>query len=875
MNSSDFTKSLLARVSQSLDTDADDPGLRDDLTALIQTFEKAKTDESVEDVTLLKFDEDQRMVWGWALVSVEKGQDVIDLQGDLCSTDELQKAVHESFMKHRTGKRMHSQGRVVGEVVDSVVFTKALQDALGIDLGREGWFVGMKITKEDVWQEIKAGRLGAFSIGGEGERHPVTKNKDAKGHGSNPHGAGGLVSADSAWAASQRAGAAERKAARHGFKDMIAPHSGVVTQANEATKVATKASNSAKKLNTSTAHYDARDAHEQAFKAHAVARGGREQARFHQTKMKEHDTAATSLRASEMNNYITSGGFGKNAMNRKSAKPLLFDDLVKGDKPGQTHGPGGRYLPKGGVATGPTASGTTLGPSGGMGPAEANKIIDRRNARIAAEEAHVTKITAGYQRADSLTTQYGAAEKSGHLPNAMAHNQHVSPAYNHLYDAEDRAYGHRDIHGSSQALARAHAQMDRAEAHLKSVTSKSPIFRAPRTAATQAEVHASITRAMNRKSAEPLMFDDLMKMKDAKGHGSNPKGAGGYGDGLMHDRNASESRFQEAQKSRDIAEKLSYTARGKPTPANHLLAEQAHLHAAQINRSMGGHGVADYHTKLAQQHYQARKASPGSPAAADGHGNYSVRVGKKAPDIHAAKYMRGLLDTTTQRAEGVSQRFMQAQAAGQVPDEKAHKKHVVPALDHIRDAHVAARQGDHKKAQSHLDQARGVLDGAEHELQFTYGEEDGGKVKKVLMFDDIIEKTKDALGHGSNAHGFTQQAGKNPGEDVSRTGGPHDKAFLAHNKAYQSLNQTYTPVKARTPLSPADKATAAAHNNSAKAHLMTMMGGNSAGHLDIAARHTKAAKSWAKLGQSETANAHTAIAAHHVGESARLKSLGF
>lgn len=664
MNSSDFTKSLLARVSQSLDTDADDPGLRDDLTALITTFEKAKGISDLtgehEDVTLLKVDEDQHMVWGWALVSVEKGQEVIDLQGDLCSTDELQKAVHESFMKHRTGKRMHSQGRVVGEVVDSVVFTKALQDALGIDLGREGWFVGMKITKEDVWQEIKAGRLGAFSIGGEGERHPIAKNKDAKGHGSNPHGAGALASEHA-------------KLATSNF------------QHAEATK----------------------------GKSHAV--------------------------------YLASA---------------------------QAH------------------QGSTI--------------------------AHMS--------------------------------------------------GESNLHNAARDLHYKAAQVHRAATNIG-----------------QAEHHMAVAREHHRlgaivgKSAEPVMFDDLIKMKDAQGHGSNPHGAGVYVNpkpGFKGMEAPHTGVARQAQESATHAHQLSAQAKKLNTSTAHFDARDAHEHAAHdFSMVRGGREQYKAHMALSAGHLNQANTLRHSEVQAYVANGY--KVGKKAPDIHAAKYMRGLLDTTTQRAEGVSQRFMQAQAAGQVPDEKAHKKHVVPALDHIRDAHVAARQGDHKKAQSHLDQARGVLDGAEHELQFTYGEEDGGKVKKVLMFDDIIEKTKDALGHGSNAHGFTQQAGKNPGEDVSRTGGPHDKAFLAHNKAYQSLNQTYTPVKARTPLSPADKATAAAHNNSAKAHLMTMMGGNSAGHLDIAARHTKAAKSWAKLGQSETANAHTAIAAHHVGESARLKSLGF
>jgi hypothetical protein len=136
---------------------------------------KVMKSDTGDTVTVLKYDDDQQMVWGWALVSVEKGVQVHDLQGDLVDTDELQHAVHGSFMSGgRVGKMMHA-GAPVGEVVDSVVFTKELQDALDIDLGREGWFVGMKIHSPAVWKRVKAGELPAFSIGGEGERHPVNK----------------------------------------------------------------------------------------------------------------------------------------------------------------------------------------------------------------------------------------------------------------------------------------------------------------------------------------------------------------------------------------------------------------------------------------------------------------------------------------------------------------------------------------------------------------------------------------------------------------------------------------------------------------------------------------------------------------------------
>ena len=56
------------------------------------------------------------------------------------------------------------------ELVESVVFSKALQDALGIDLGCEGWFGGFRITDENLLAKIEKGEYSMFSIGGSGIR---------------------------------------------------------------------------------------------------------------------------------------------------------------------------------------------------------------------------------------------------------------------------------------------------------------------------------------------------------------------------------------------------------------------------------------------------------------------------------------------------------------------------------------------------------------------------------------------------------------------------------------------------------------------------------------------------------------------------------
>lgn len=120
-------------------------------------------------VEICKVDEEMRTVFGWASVIKEGSEIVVDTQGDMILESDLQKAVHEFVISERVGKAMH-EGEKIAELVESLVFTEQLQKALGIDLKKVGWFIGMKILSEDVWKRVKAGELKAFSIGGSGTR---------------------------------------------------------------------------------------------------------------------------------------------------------------------------------------------------------------------------------------------------------------------------------------------------------------------------------------------------------------------------------------------------------------------------------------------------------------------------------------------------------------------------------------------------------------------------------------------------------------------------------------------------------------------------------------------------------------------------------
>ena len=132
-----------------------------------------KKQNIVLSATISKIDEDQRIVKGWASIIEENGEVVIDSQGDIIDEIELEKAAHDFVLDARIAGEMHENTTGVGRLIESMVFTKETQAALGIDLKKIGWWLGFKIDSAEVWAAIKSGKYKAFSIGGIAMREPV------------------------------------------------------------------------------------------------------------------------------------------------------------------------------------------------------------------------------------------------------------------------------------------------------------------------------------------------------------------------------------------------------------------------------------------------------------------------------------------------------------------------------------------------------------------------------------------------------------------------------------------------------------------------------------------------------------------------------
>ena len=69
---------------------------------------------------------------------------------------------------------MHDRG-CFAFLVESVIFTKEKMAAMGIPEGvvPEGWWIGFKVTDDEVWEKVKDGTYPMFSIEGEAVREEV------------------------------------------------------------------------------------------------------------------------------------------------------------------------------------------------------------------------------------------------------------------------------------------------------------------------------------------------------------------------------------------------------------------------------------------------------------------------------------------------------------------------------------------------------------------------------------------------------------------------------------------------------------------------------------------------------------------------------
>ena len=125
---------------------------------------------------IMKSSDDKRLVFGWASIAIENGEQLEDMQHDMIDPDDLEEAAYEYVLKFRdTGEEHMADLRKKGKLVESCVFTEEKQQAMGLAPGTlpVGWWIGFYIEDDDAWERIKNGTYRMFSIEGKAERVPI------------------------------------------------------------------------------------------------------------------------------------------------------------------------------------------------------------------------------------------------------------------------------------------------------------------------------------------------------------------------------------------------------------------------------------------------------------------------------------------------------------------------------------------------------------------------------------------------------------------------------------------------------------------------------------------------------------------------------
>lgn len=130
-------------------------------------WKKEATEITIKLEKVQKTDVEKRQVFGFFSVVETDGVPVIDSQGDVMLSADVEDAAYRYVKFSRMGDDRHD-GRCKAVMIESMYFSKEKQEALGIDLGLVGWWGGFEVHNEVLWAKIKTGEYESFSIGGAG-----------------------------------------------------------------------------------------------------------------------------------------------------------------------------------------------------------------------------------------------------------------------------------------------------------------------------------------------------------------------------------------------------------------------------------------------------------------------------------------------------------------------------------------------------------------------------------------------------------------------------------------------------------------------------------------------------------------------------------
>ena len=133
---------------------------------------KKKPPEKFETAAkVCKVDDELGIVFGWAIICKQDGQDYFDAQNDHIPEDAMLKAAAE-FMPIAAAGEMHEYDDgglavVKGSIPFAWPLTTEIAKAMGIETKQTGFMIGMKPDDRAMLEKFRDGTYSGFSIGGE------------------------------------------------------------------------------------------------------------------------------------------------------------------------------------------------------------------------------------------------------------------------------------------------------------------------------------------------------------------------------------------------------------------------------------------------------------------------------------------------------------------------------------------------------------------------------------------------------------------------------------------------------------------------------------------------------------------------------------
>lgn len=124
------------------------------------------------DFEVAKVDNQLGLVFGYAIVCKENGDDYFDTQHDHIPEDVMLEGTFDYMGGDRIAKDSH-RGDAIGQVVYGFPLTTDIAKALNISAPRTGFIIGMR-PRSDVLEKFHSGEYTGFSIGGRGRRAEIT-----------------------------------------------------------------------------------------------------------------------------------------------------------------------------------------------------------------------------------------------------------------------------------------------------------------------------------------------------------------------------------------------------------------------------------------------------------------------------------------------------------------------------------------------------------------------------------------------------------------------------------------------------------------------------------------------------------------------------